>query len=81
MLIMFQLKSSNVDKDNDNIFFFSTSADLQIITATPTATGATVTIETDTVSGASPYIFNISMRSVWGMNGMHADGSQSNRIP
>ena len=34
-----------------------------------------VTIETDTVSGASPYIFNISMRSVWGMNGMHADGS------
>ena len=38
---------------------------------------ATVTIETDTVSGASPYIFNVSMRSVWGMNGMHADGSKS----
>jgi hypothetical protein len=36
---------------------------------------AQVTIETDTVSGASPYIFNISMRSVYGMNGMHADGS------
>jgi len=38
---------------------------------------ASVTIETDTVSGASPYIFNISLRSVFGMNGMHADGSKS----
>ena len=27
-----------------------------------------VTIETDTVSWASPYIFNISLRSVYGMN-------------
>jgi hypothetical protein len=44
---------------------------------TPTATGATVTVETDTVSGASPYIFNCSLRSVWGMNGMHADGRKS----
>ena len=43
----------------------------------PSSTGATVTIETDTVSGASPYIFNISLRSVWGMNGMLADGSKA----
>jgi len=43
----------------------------------PGVSGATVTIETDTVSGASPYIFNISMRSVWGMNGMHADGAKA----
>jgi len=43
----------------------------------PSLSNATVTIETDTVSGASPYIFNISMRSVWGMNGMHADGSKA----
>ena len=42
-----------------------------------TISGANVTIETDTVTGASPYIFNISMRSVWGMNGMHADGSKA----
>ena len=39
--------------------------------------GAKVTIETDTVSGASPYIFNISLRSIWGMCGMHADGSKA----
>jgi hypothetical protein len=37
----------------------------------------TVTIETDTVKGASPYVFNTSLRSVWGMNGMHADGSKA----
>jgi microcystin-dependent protein len=36
-----------------------------------------VTVETDTVSGASPYIFNCSLRSVYGMNGMHADGSKA----
>jgi|TARA_B100000073_G_scaffold147532_1_gene121450 hypothetical protein len=37
----------------------------------------TVTVETDTVKGASPYIFNISLRSVYGMNGMHADGTKA----
>ena len=47
------------------------------LNASPSASGSTVTVETDTVSGASPYIFNISLRSVWGMNGMHADGSKS----
>ena len=38
---------------------------------------AQVLVETDTVTGASPYIFNISMRSVFGMQGMHADGSKA----
>ena len=45
--------------------------------AAPSTSAATVTIETDTVAGASPYIFNCSMRSVWGMNGMKADGSKA----
>jgi hypothetical protein len=46
--------------------------------ATPgNASSGFVTIETDTVSGASPYIFNISLRSVYGMNGMLADGSKA----
>jgi len=40
-------------------------------------TSARVTIESDTVKGASPYIFNCSMRSVYGMNGMAADGSKA----
>ena len=45
--------------------------------ANPSASGGTVTVETDTVSGASPYIFNISLRSVWGMNGMLGDGAKA----
>ena len=45
--------------------------------ANPSASNATVTVETDTVSGASPYIFNCSLRSVWGMNGMYANGSKA----
>jgi microcystin-dependent protein len=47
------------------------------INPNPSASAATVTVETDTVSGASPYIFNCSLRSVWGMNGLHADGSKA----
>ena len=43
----------------------------------PNVDAATVTIETDTVSGASPYIFNCSLRSVWGLNGMFADGAKA----
>ena len=43
----------------------------------PTATGSTVRVEIDNVDSASPYIFNISLRSTWGTCGMHADGSKS----
>jgi len=40
-------------------------------------TNARITIESDTVKGASPYIFNCSLRSVYGMQGMLADGSKA----
>ena len=69
-------KVSNVSESNNKVFFYTLESDIQFITPSFTNQG-TVTIETDTVSGASPYIFNISMRSVWGMNGMHADGSKA----
>ena len=36
-----------------------------------------VIADTDSVTGASPYIFNISMRSAYGMCGAHADGSKA----
>lgn len=48
-----------------------------LLPASPPFGGSTVTVETDTVKGASPYIFNCSLRSVWGMNGMHADGKKA----
>ena len=38
---------------------------------------AKVVIEADNVDGSSPYIFNVSLRSVFGMCGMHADGSKA----
>ena len=59
-------------------FTYSIPAPDPLMPATVTLTGnETVTVETDTVTGASPYIFNISLRSVWGMNGMHADGNKA----
>ena len=47
------------------------------VDALPAVTGATIALDTDTVTSASPYIFNTSLRSVYGMCGMHADGSKA----
>jgi len=70
-------KVQSVDPTNPRIFTFLL-ATFRLNLPTPgNASGATITIETDTVSGASPYIFNISLRSVYGMNGMFADGSKA----
>ena len=48
-------------------------------TATPNLSGKSpaVKIESDTVQSASPYIFNCSIRSVFGLNGMFADGAKA----
>ena len=67
---------------SENIFTYTLSNVRANLPAGPAAglapgpTGAVI-IETDTVSGASPYIFNCSLRSVWGMQGMHADGAKA----
>ena len=45
--------------------------------ALPAVTGSSVTLQSDTVTSASPYIFNLSLRSVFGMCGMHADGAKA----
>ena len=67
-------KVQSVDITDPNKFTYLLSYVPANLTATPSTSNATVTIETDTVGGASPYIFNCSMRSVWGMCGMNADG-------
>ena len=68
----------SVDETDDKIFTYQVTDSPSNIQPIPPKNGSEkVTIETDTVSGASPYIFNISLRSVWGMNGMHADGSKA----
>ena len=45
--------------------------------AAPSSTGSTLTLTSDTVTSSSPYIFNCSLRSVYGMCGMVADGNKS----
>ena len=45
--------------------------------ALPGVTGSTVSLVVDTVTSASPYIFNISLRSVYGMCGLLADGDKA----
>ncbi len=70
-------KVSTIDPDNPKIFTYLLPKFRKNLGTPGNASGSTVTIETDTVSGASPYIFNISMRSVYGMNGMTADGKKA----
>lgn len=43
----------------------------------PSTSGATLSFVVDTVTSASPYIFNVSLRSVYGMCGMLADGDKA----
>jgi hypothetical protein len=43
----------------------------------PAVTNAQLSLQSDTVTSASPYIFNISLRSVFGMCGLVADGSKA----
>ena len=47
------------------------------LVALPASTGSSLNIAVDTVTSASPYVFNISLRSVYGMCGLHADGSKA----
>ena len=45
--------------------------------ALPSTTGVSLQLSSDTVAGSSPYIFNVSVRSIYGMCGMFADGSKA----
>ena len=45
--------------------------------ALPSVTGSSLTLQSDTVTSASPYIFNVSLRSVFGMCGLLADGDKA----
>ena len=43
----------------------------------PATDGASLSLQSDTVTSASPYIFNVSLRSVYGMCGLLADGDKA----
>ena len=63
---------------NDTTFTYSL-ASTPTSTANPSLVGKNpiVTVESDTVTSCSPYIFNCSVRSTYGLNGMHADGDKA----
>ena len=61
-----------------NTFTFTTNqSPLEVLPDIADIDTATVASGSDTVSSASPYIFNCSLRSVYGMCGMHADGDKA----
>ena len=68
---------TTISETNPRQFTYTLAESKGLKTPASNVTGATVTIETDTVDGASPYIFNCSLRSVYGMNGMNADGNKA----
>ena len=66
--------SYTVTSASGNVFTYQMSSE-----PSGNAVGSNISVKTeiDTVDSASPYAFNLSLRSVWGMNGMHADGSKA----
>ena len=63
------------DKVSDTVFKYNVQNSPSV--ALPSVSGSSVSLTIDTVTSASPYIFNISLRSVFGMNGLLADGSKA----
>jgi hypothetical protein len=57
--------------------YTSTAAPTNASPAASAYESGIVTVESDTVSSASPYVFNCSIRSVYGLNGMWADGNKA----
>ena len=66
--------SFTVTSASGNVFTYQMQSE-----PTGNAVGSNITVKTeiDTVDSASPYAFNLSLRSVWGMNGMHANGAKA----
>ena len=66
--------SFTVTSASGNVFTYQMSSE-----PSGNAVGSNITVKTeiDTVDSASPYAFNLSLRSVWGMNGMHANGAKA----
>ena len=68
---------SKVDSVSGRVLEFTYQVPVVPTDALENPPSASVTLDTDTVKSASPYIFNISLRSVYGMCGMHADGNKA----
>ena len=78
---------TRLDPADNTLFFYRVNQSIPTLISGQTYTTASlppnrlnenaiVQAEIDTVDSASPYIFNLSIRSTWGLAGMHADGSK-----
>ena len=63
------------DKVSNTVFKYS--VENAPSNALPSVSGSSASLNIDTVTSASPYIFNCSLRSVYGMCGLLADGSKA----
>jgi hypothetical protein len=57
--------------------YTSSSIPTTKVAATSNLTNAAIKVESDSTSSSSPYIFNCSLRSVYGMCGLWADGNKA----
>ena len=80
------VKVTAIDSTNPRVFEYEVNATTaalglvsgQIYTASSgLSTNAVAQAEIDSVESASPYVFNCSIRSTWGICGMWADGSKA----
>lgn len=63
---------------SDNEFtYVSPNTPIEALPTPVQILNAAANVESDSVSSASPYVFSCSLRSVYGMNGMFADGSKA----
>tara|TARA_B100001109_G_scaffold79132_1_gene64776 strand:+ start:151 stop:6066 length:5916 start_codon:yes stop_codon:yes gene_type:complete len=69
--------SDVVSSDSSGISEFKYQVLNAPVNPLPSVTGSTISLEVDTVTSASPYVFNCSLRSVYGMCGMFADGNNA----
>jgi hypothetical protein len=78
---------SRLDPADNTLFYYRVNETLTSLVSGTTYTSASlppnrlnenaiVQAEIDTVDSASPYMFNLSIRSTWGLCGMHANGSK-----
>jgi hypothetical protein len=67
---------SNINGPNE-FQYIAPSTPVVALPSSAQILNARTTVESDSVSSASPYIFSCTLRSVYGMNGMFADGSKA----
>ena len=67
---------SNVVNDTEFQYIAPQTPTLALPTFSQIINGKVI-VESDSVSSASPYIFSCTLRSVFGMNGMFADGNKA----